>query len=332
MFALMPADLHDPATLPLGLPPRTVFVTGKGGVGKSTVAAALALAYRDAGVRTLLVQIAGQEPASRLLAPRTTVGYDAVTLAPRLSALTIDAEGALREYARLRLKVRAVADRLVGNPIFHQFADAAPGFRELLIMGKLWSLSNEEGSRRRRKYETIVVDAPATGHGTALLGMAGTVARMFPVGPIANEARQVDEFVRDPERVGVVLVSLPEELPVTEAIELHGRLAEHGVSVSATVLNGLVPQRFDAGEIAHLSGLIEPDALEPPVRACLQVAAREHARALQQTEERERLEQVTGPVYTLPLMYRAQLTRADVQQLAALLHPVEQRDLRESLA
>lgn len=302
--------------MPLGVRPRTLFVTGKGGAGKSTVAAALALAYRDAGVRTLLVEIAGQDPASKLLAPRTAVGYEPVPLAPRLHALSVDADSALREYARMRLKVKAVADRLVGNPVFHQFAEAAPGFRELLVLGKLWTLAQELGPRRRPKYEAIVVDAPATGHGAALLGMAGIVARMFPVGPIATEAKQIDAYVRDPAQVGVVLAALPEELPVTEALELHARLAEQEVAVVATVLNGLVEARFSDDEAQLVEQLLESGAAESRVTAALQVARFEHTRRQQQEEERRRLERVTGPATTLPLLYRERLTRSDVQQLA----------------
>lgn len=314
------AQRRNASELPLSLEPRTLFVTGKGGVGKSTVAATLALAFRDAGVRTLLVQIEGQSPASQLLSDRQ-VGYEPTALSPSLWSLTIDADNALREYARLRLKVPFVADKLVGNPIFHQFAQAAPGFKELLVLGKLWALAKAQNSRRKPQFEAIIVDAPATGHGVGLLGMAGVVARMFPVGPIAAEAREVDAFVRDPGQTGVVVVALPEEMPVNEAIELGGRLGEQGVDVSAVVLNGLLPERIGHDDVPAIeAALAEPD-VDPSVAAALETALYEHLRWDEQQAERQRLEDAMGSVHTLPYLYTHELTPEHVRDLARWLTP-----------
>jgi anion-transporting ArsA/GET3 family ATPase len=322
----------DTDALPLGLAPRTVFVTGKGGVGKSTVSVALAQAWRDAGARTLLVEIEGQSSASALLSERE-VGYQPVPIAEHLAAMRITLTDALKEYARMRVKVRLVADRLVGNPIIDQFAQAAPGFRELLVLGKLWSLARETDDRGRRKWDAIVVDSPATGHGLGLLGMAGVIARMFPVGPISSEARQVDAFVKDPEQVGVVLVALAEELPVTETLELRAQLRERGVDVAAAIVNGLLVDRFTDDEAQLARSLGGAARLDEDVRHALDTVVWEHVRCSDQADERARLEAgLDVPTGVLPYMFAPALGREHVAGLARWLAPDGQAVLREQLA
>ncbi len=322
----------DEAALPLGLQPRTVFVTGKGGVGKSTVSAALALAWRDAGARTLLVEIEGQSSAAAMLSSKT-VGYEPTPLAEHLAATRITLSDALKEYSRQRLKVRLVADRLVSNPIMDQFAQAAPGFRELLVLGKLWSLAGETDDRGKPRWDAIVVDSPATGHGLGLLGMAGVIARMFPVGPISGEARAVDAFVKDPARVGVVLAALPEELPVTETLELRDELHARGVHVCAAVLNGLLVDRFTAREAKLATRLMTDDSLDAAAHHAFETVVWEHARCTDQAAERERLDAGLGvPAAVLPYLFAPQLGREHVTSLARWLSPAGQDVLLSQLA
>jgi cellulose biosynthesis protein BcsQ len=328
-----PRSRIDAEALPLGLTPRTVFVTGKGGVGKSTVAAALAQAWCAAGARTLLVEIEGQASAAALLSPKR-VGYQPVPLAEHLSALRITLNDALREYARLRVKVKLVADRLVGNAVIDQFAQAAPGFRELLVLGKIWALAKEVDDRGRPRWDAIVVDSPATGHGLGLLGMAGVIARMFPVGPVSAEARAVDRFVKDAERVGVVLVALAEELPVTETLELQEQLAERGVSVCATVLNGLLVDRFTEDEAQLASRLAGDSSLDASIRHALETVLWERIRCGDQASERTRLESGLGDgtFGLLPYMYAPHLEREHLTSMARWLTIGGQSVLRQQLA
>ncbi len=322
----------DEDLLPLGLAPRTVFVTGKGGVGKSTVSAALAQAWRDAGARTLLVEIEGQASAAALLSDRT-LGYEPVPLAEHLAGMRITLSDALREYARMRVKVKLVADRLVGNPVIDQFAQAAPGFRELLVLGKLWSLSRETDDRGHPRWDAIVVDSPATGHGLGLLGMAGVIARMFPVGPISSEARAVDAFVKNPEQVGIVLVSLAEELPVTETLELRAQLAEREVDVCAAIVNGLLVDRFTEDETQLSQSLASNAKVDEDVRHALDTVAWEHLRCSDQAEERERLEaDLDVPTGLLPYMFAPRLGRDHVAGLARWLTQSGQDLLHQQLA
>ncbi|MBC7460875.1 MAG: ArsA family ATPase [Thermoleophilia bacterium] len=323
--------------LPLGLTPRTIFVTGKGGVGKSTVTAALALAWRDAGARTLIVEIEGHASAAATISNRK-IGYEPVPLGEHLAAMRISLLDALKEYARLRIKLKLVADRLVSNPIIDQFAQAAPGFRDLLILGKLWSLATEVDERGLPRWDAIVVDSPATGHGLGLLNMAGVIARMFPVGPIASEAKRVDAFTRDPARVGVVLVALPEELPVTETLELREQLEEQGIDVAATVLNGLLIDRFAPEEIERVRTALDRDtragSLDEAATHALETAIWEHTRSSDQADERERLDAGLGAAEAalLPWMFSPQLEREHVASLARWLTHAGQDVLLEQLA
>lgn len=309
--------------LPLGISPRTLIVTGKGGVGKSTVAAALALAYRDAGIRTLLVGIEGQSDAAKKISKRK-IGYEPVALSPGLHALSIEPDEAMREYAHLRLKLKAISDRLVQNPIIDQFSQAAPGFRELLVLGKLWWLAEQKNGRGAPRFEAIVVDAPATGHGLSFLGMAGVIAKAFPVGPIANEATAVDSFVRDPDRVGAVLVALPEEIPINETLELHHQLAEQGVAIESLVVNSVIPQRFSADEETQIRSWLNSEETSAQVaattRPVLTAALRELMRAAEQASELDRLtEQLSTNIRCLPFVPHSDLLPEDIAHAATLL-------------
>ena len=317
------------AELPLGLSPRTIFVTGKGGVGKTTVAAALALAWRDAGVRTLLVELEGQSSAAASLSTKQLT-YAPQALRPNLHAMRIDRDNALREYAHIRLKVKMLSDRLVGNPIMSQFAEAAPGLPELLVLGKIWSLTKLTDNRGKPRFDAIVVDAPATGHGLGLLGMAGVVARMFPVGPISAEARQVDGFVRDAARVGAVLVALPEEMPINETFDLADQLEQQGVDVASVLLNGLLPARFSDDDSDHLESL-RGSRLDAALDASLATAVYEHERRSSQLDEWSRLTSRFGEVATLPWIYTTELSRKHVEGFARWLTPTgQQRLIRET--
>ena len=292
-------------------------MTGKGGVGKTTVAAAVALAWRNAGVRTLLVGLDGHAPAARLLSPKR-VGYEPVAITSGLWAMTIDLENALKEYARLRLKVKMLADRLVGSQVIDQFTQAAPGFGELMVLGKLWSLSQLEDGRKRRRFEAIVVDAPATGHGLGLLNMAGVVARMFPVGPIAAEARAVDAFVRSDTDAGVLLVTLAEEMPVNETLELRDQLVDHGIHIVSTVVNGMLPDRFTDDDIALLDD-VRAETGELDIQTAIDTVMHEHARVRAQQAELQRLTDQIGPVVSLPMQFAGSINRGTIDDMAARL-------------
>src|SRR5213593_2769068 len=144
---------------------RLIFVTGKGGVGKSTVSAALGVAAARAGKRTIVCEVAQQERMSRFFA-RQGVGYPEIEIAPNLFAFSIDPQRALEEYLLMQIRVKPVYDLMFKNRIFTYFAAASPGLRELVTIGKVWELAQlDRRVKRGAKYDVVIVDAPATGHG-----------------------------------------------------------------------------------------------------------------------------------------------------------------------
>jgi anion-transporting ArsA/GET3 family ATPase len=223
---------------------RLRFVLGKGGVGKSTVSAALGLAEARAGKRVLVIEVAGQHRVARLFGAAEVHGEQAVELAPGLSVVSIDPERATEEYLAGQLKVRPVVEMLTRSKAFHTFAAAAPGLPELVTVGKVWSLAialDEEGAPA---WDVLVVDCPATGHGVAMLETAANVEEMVGQGPIADQAARIHEVVSHPAATGIVVVARPEELAVSEAVEAVGILRADGLPVAATVLNGVRDARF----------------------------------------------------------------------------------------
>src|SRR5437763_5513224 len=237
---------------------RLVFVTGKGGVGKTTVAAALGLAAAKRGKRTIVCEVARQERMSRAFR-REGVGWSESRLADNLYAISIDPQRSLEEYLEDQIGSRRLAHLLFHNRIFEYFATAAPGVRELVTIGKVWELAQLERRRARdAPYDLVIVDAPATGHGLATLHAPRTFRDIARVGPISRQAGRIDSFITDPAQTGVVVVALPEEMPVSETVEFRDRLAETmGMSIDAVLVNGLFPERFsdeDAERIEAVDG------------------------------------------------------------------------------
>jgi anion-transporting ArsA/GET3 family ATPase len=284
-----------------------VIVTGKGGVGKSTVALATALAAARQGKRTILCEVGAQERLSRVF-HRAEVGFNEVEMAENLWAISIDPDESMNEYLLIQLKVRAMRDVLVRSRIFSYLAAATPGLKELVTIGKIWELAQPERKvKGGREYDLVVVDAPATGHGVGFLQTPRTFASIARVGPIRAQAETLDKFIRNRRRTGVVIVAFPEEMPVNETASLEHDLVESvGVSVDRIVMNGLYPERFSPEEAERLAGVA--DERDGVVRAACRAAVREARRARSQREQLARLEELTeAPVMTLPFLFQPDL-------------------------
>ena len=288
-----------------------VVVTGKGGVGKSTVAAALGLAAARRGLRTIIAEVARRDDVSRVLGG---TGVHEDELAPGLHHISIDPEEAMEEYLVDQLPTRALADVLLSSRGFSYFAAATPGLRELLTVGKVWELAQED--RRTpgaAPYDLVILDAPATGHGVAVLSAPRTFADATMMGRIARQGRIIDAMLSDPAQTGVVAVARPEEMPVNETLALEATLPDAvGVKVDLVVANGLLPDRFDAADVRAL------EAAPPsrPVRAALVAHARARAQRAQLARLRRRAE---APVVTLPFLSAAMLDAPAVEPLVRAL-------------
>jgi anion-transporting ArsA/GET3 family ATPase len=293
-----------------------VFVTGKGGVGKTTVAVALGLRAAAEGKRTIVCEVAAQENASRVFA-HTEVGFHEVEMEENLWAISIDPDESMREYVLLQLKVRAMRDMLFRSRIFNYLAAATPGLKELVTIGKIWELAQlDRKVKQGRKYDLVIVDAPATGHGIGFLQTPRTFAAIARVGPIHSQAQQLDRLITDQEHTGVAIVALPEEMPVNESAALEeDLLGEVGVAVDRVYMNGLYPERFSSEEAERLSGVAAAE--DGATRAAARAALSEHNRARSQRAQLARLRRrVQAPVKTLPFLFEPELGLEGARQLS----------------
>ncbi|HEX5893222.1 MAG TPA: ArsA family ATPase, partial [Solirubrobacterales bacterium] len=296
-----------------------VFVTGKGGVGKSTISIALGLSAAARGKRTIVCEVAGQETASRVFR-RAQVGFHEVEVADNLWAISLDPDESLREYLLLQLRVRAMRDMLVRSRIFNYLAAATPGLKELVTIGKIWELAQPNRKvKKAREYDLVIVDAPATGHGVGFLQTPRTFAGIARVGPVHSQAQALDRFVTDHQTTGVAIVSLPEEMPVNESASLEEVLTDQiGMAVDRVYMNALYPERFGKGEASELERALE-DA-EGPARAAIRAALSEHRRARSQRAQLRRLKRaVSSPVKTLPFIFKPSLDVPSLERLAGAL-------------
>lgn len=224
---------------------RLIVVTGKGGTGKTTVAAALARAAAARGLRVLVAETGRDEHVPRLLGHRGgPVGYAGARTPAGPLALRLEPYDALAEYLNLQLRVPGVVARLLRQGSFRQLMDAAPGWRELVTLGKVWHLEQaREGDAPR--FDLLVVDAPATGHGLTFLDVPRVVVSAIRSGPLRRHANWVETLVRDPDRTLLLPVALAEELPTRETVELVERLrSQVGVSLDRVIVNCVEPAPF----------------------------------------------------------------------------------------
>jgi anion-transporting ArsA/GET3 family ATPase len=294
---------------------RLIFVTGKGGVGKSTIAVSLGLAAAQRGKRTIVCEIASQEQTSRFF-KRAEVGFHEVELESNLWSISIDPDESMREYVLLQLKVRAMRDLLFRSRVFTYLTAATPGLKELVTIGKIWELSNRK-VKKGREYDLVIVDAPATGQGIGFLQTPRTFANIARVGPIHSQAEELDRFITDQDATGTAIVSLPEEMPVNESANLEQQLREEiGVSVDRIYMNGLYPERFSAEEAEKIDSATQN--ADGAVRGALRAAASEQRRAASQRAQLARLEErVSTPVKPLPFIFEPELGVEEARQLAA---------------
>ncbi len=246
-----------PAYLPLASQ-RLVVVTGKGGVGKTAVTAALARAAVAARLRVLAVEV-GRGRLGALLGAAPG-GLEPRSAAPGLWFATVEPEDALGDFVHGVLRLRLLSRRLLESTSFQVLAAAAPGLPEFLVLHKVktWLDARRLG---RRVYDLVLVDAPASGHSLPLLAAPRTLGALARIGPVAETLRAIGDVLGDPATTLVCLVSTPEELAVRETIELHRELTRLALPVGIAIVNAVPPRHFDRADeeaIARLEAGTEP--------------------------------------------------------------------------
>ncbi len=315
---------------------RLLVLTGKGGVGKTTVTAALGLLAADRGLRTIVVEMGEQRRLAELFGVRSEdtgaaeyTGAE-IELRKNLWSISIDPDRALLEWLQ-SLGGRVSGRVLASSGTFQYFAAAAPGAKELISMMKIWRLTQGRRATRKRRdgYDLVILDAPATGHALGMLHSPQTFGAIARVGPIASQTKQVGELLSDPARSGYLAVALPTEMAITETLELQDGLRRQiARSLDGVIVNGTLPRRFSVAELTRICDLdgIGPldgserlDGRESVIRSAALAARAVHDRANFQHNQLARLRRRDFEVHSLPFLFVSEVDLPAIEQISAHL-------------
>jgi len=297
---------------------HVVIVAGKGGVGKTTVAAALAVAAARAGLRVLVVEVEGKSGLASMFGT-AELGYDEIDLEERIRARYLTPDAALVDYLETH-GMRRISKRLVASGALDVVATAVPGMRDILVLGKVKSLEESKVA------DLIVVDAPAAGHAITFLLSARGLVDAVSVGPIRKQAADVVGLLSDPSRCQVLLVTVPEETPVSEAVDTAFAVEDRaGVALGPIVVNGCFAP-LPVGVVASRAA-IERDAdaigrfVSPREADDLAHAAafRAERRAIQDEQIDRLRERLPLAQVHLPFLFTPDISRPDLDVLADAL-------------
>jgi anion-transporting ArsA/GET3 family ATPase len=298
---------------------RFLFITGKGGTGKTTVTAALAVALSGKGRRVLVAVCEPKERISTLLGT-APLGPDIAQVSPNIFAVKINPEAAMREYGEMILKSRTVSNAVFGSKYVKGFFAAVPGLHQWAMLGKAWFHSTERTPDGRPRFDVVLFDAPATGHGLEMLRVPKIIVDIVPPGMLRKDAENAWKMFQDERQSGVVVVSLPEDMPANESIELAEAVrGELNLPIAKVVVNQVVDLLFTEAERTVLQ---KPRALVPGSAGDegLAAAARRATTEQIQAESVGKLErEIAAPMVTLPRLLADPSTPEAIRELAAAL-------------
>ena len=308
---------------------RLLIVSGKGGVGKSTVCAAMALIAARHGQRVLTVEIDSKERISQLFGV-PEVGHEGRQVYENIWAVNLRPAQVMDDFVATQVPLRRVLDQVLQSPMYKYFVAAAPGLKELVTLGKIMVQEEARRSRRSKKpeWDLIIIDAPATGHGIAFLRVPYLVCDTLKMGPVHKQAKKIIGLLTDKRRTAFLLVTLAEEMPVNEAIEMYHTLEDElDISLAQLIINGVYPQVLSARERTVFERLDTRLAAADPaladgafVRAmvdCLDTAARR--RTLNDKYIAKLSREIPHPAIEVPFVFASSLDFDLVETVAASL-------------
>lgn len=234
---------------------RALVLLGKGGVGRTSVAAAIASLAAHRGLRVLVMECDWRGPMASLFGSKRS--FEPTEAAPNLSLMVLEGRHSLEEYLRLVLPGGALLSAVFSSRFYQHFVQAAPGLRELMMLGKFYY---EVGRNPQGKvfWDKVILDAPASGQALNLLRMPLAAHETFGASVVGREARNISRMLRDERRCALIQVTTPDPLALTETLETNAALAKLGLQVGAVVLNRRSPAAFDSDDLAwfaHNPGL-----------------------------------------------------------------------------
>lgn len=299
---------------------RLILVVGKGGVGRSTIAAAIADQCARRGRKTLLFETNANDRFGTYF-DKAPVGPEVTQLAQNLWAVNTNPAAALEEYGLMILKFKSVYEMVFENRVTRAFLRAIPGLDDYALLGKAWYHTTEE-KRGTPVWDTVVFDMPASGHSVSMLRIPWVITETVPEGPLTRDARTVKDLLTDPKRTAAVLVTLAEEMPVNEAIELEARLTGMGIVPQQIVCNQVYPAHFPAG--APVTRVLDVLAADPGLTTPL-AEVTQHAtlsrdrRALNERYLADLRRRAKSAVHEMPMIFAPSLTSAHVRSLGERL-------------
>jgi anion-transporting ArsA/GET3 family ATPase len=295
---------------------RLILVVGKGGVGRSTVAAAIAGARAAQGKRTLLYETNANDRFGDYFG-KPQVGTTPVELAPNLWAVNVTAASALAEYGLMVLRFKTVYEMVFENRVTKAFLRAIPGLDDYALLGKAWFHASED-KRGKPVWDTVVFDMPASGHSVSMLKVPWVITDTVPESPLTRDARAIKALLCDQARTSVVLVTLAEEMPVNEAIELEAKLTGMGIIPQQLLVNQVFPRHFAPG--APVTRVLDALTADPGLAEPLAALAAHAGLSRDRRELNERyLAELTRRAKTkldqLPMLFTGTLGPAQVRLL-----------------